>query len=130
MQPATTGARPRSRRRFASLHRFPVDVLKIDRIFVEQLERDERGTALTQGVIALAHAMELVALAEGIETAHQARTIRDLGCDLAQGYLFSWPLRPEDLTELLRDPQPFRTANRAHLGLVAGGVTPAAEVGG
>lgn len=100
------------------LDRFPVDVLKIDQRFVARLDHEHRSDALTHGVIALAHAMGFTTVAEGIETRTQAVAIRGYGCDLAQGYLFSKPLRPERLAELLANHRSFRDTNVAHLAPV------------
>jgi EAL domain-containing protein (putative c-di-GMP-specific phosphodiesterase class I) len=77
------------------LHRLPVDVLKIDKLFVAELH-DPRSRALVAGVVAMAHAMDLSVIAEGVEDWHSATSVRDLGCDLAQGYLFSRPLALEE----------------------------------
>jgi diguanylate cyclase (GGDEF)-like protein/PAS domain S-box-containing protein len=71
------------------LRRLPLDGLKIDRSFVAGLEHVEEDRVLVAGIINLAHSLGLVALAEGVETEAQAATLRDLGCDLAQGYLWS-----------------------------------------
>ncbi|WP_386766156.1 putative bifunctional diguanylate cyclase/phosphodiesterase [Longivirga aurantiaca] len=73
------------------LHRLPVDVLKIDKMFVAELH-DPRSRALVAGVVAMAHAMDLSVIAEGVEDWPSATAVRDLGCDFAQGYLFSRPL--------------------------------------
>jgi EAL domain-containing protein (putative c-di-GMP-specific phosphodiesterase class I) len=102
---------------FSYLHRFPVDALKIDRVFIEQLEHHDRGEVLVNGFIALAHAMGLVAIAEGIENSTQAAIVRELGCSLAQGFLFSRPLRPEDLETLLAEPDALHAENRIYLGI-------------
>jgi diguanylate cyclase (GGDEF)-like protein len=75
------------------LHRLPVDILKIDKMFVHELH-DPRSRALVQGVVAMARAMHLTVITEGVEEWDSAIAVRDLDCDLAQGYLFS---RPVDL---------------------------------
>lgn len=106
----------------ASLHRFPADVVKIDRFFVRHLDEHSAGLALAQGVVALAHTLNLGAVAEGIETAAQARAVRAMGCPRAQGYLFAKPMRPAAIAALLADPRGFQQANRAHL-------TPAGPAG-
>lgn len=99
----------------ASLHRFPADVVKIDRFFVRNLDDHDAGLALAQGVVALARTLGLVAVVEGIETAAQARTVRALGCPRAQGYLLARPMRPAEIAALLADPPRFQRANLAHL---------------
>jgi EAL domain-containing protein (putative c-di-GMP-specific phosphodiesterase class I) len=73
------------------LHRLPVDILKLDKLFVSELH-DPRSHALVQGVVAMARAMDLSVITEGVEDWHSAVSVRDLGCDLAQGYVFSRPL--------------------------------------
>jgi EAL domain-containing protein (putative c-di-GMP-specific phosphodiesterase class I) len=75
------------------LHRLPVDILKIDKLFVSELH-DPRSHALVEGVVSMARAMQLSVVTEGVEDWSSARALRDLHCDLAQGYLFS---RPVDL---------------------------------
>jgi diguanylate cyclase len=87
----------------AHLHRFPLDVVKIDRVFVARTETHKHSAILTSGIISLAHTMGLTTVAEGIETPGQAQVIRDFGCDFAQGFLFSRPLRPENFETLVAD---------------------------
>jgi len=79
------------------LKRFPVDVLKIDREFVNDVTTSAEDQALCQAVIAMAHAFNLKVVGEGIETKEHARVLHDMGCDRAQGYLISKPLSAEDL---------------------------------
>ena len=81
------------------LHRLPVDVLKIDKMFVAELH-DPRSRALVAGVVAMAHAMNLSVIAEGVEDWRSATAVRDLGCDFAQGYLFSRPVPLAEAAEL------------------------------
>jgi diguanylate cyclase (GGDEF)-like protein len=75
------------------LHRLPVDILKIDKLFVAELH-DPRSHALVEGVVAMARAMDLMVITEGVEDWNSAAALRDLRCDFAQGYVFS---RPVDL---------------------------------
>ena len=87
------------------LNRFPIDFLKIDRSFVEGLDRDAGAGNIVTAVISMAHALGLPTIAEGVETSEQLYTLRRLGCDYAQGYLFARPqLLPEALTLLASDP--------------------------
>ena len=74
------------------LQRFPLDVLKVDRLFVEALGVNAEGEEIVSAVINLAHALGLKVVAEGVETSEQLRILRSLECDLAQGFLFSKPL--------------------------------------
>ena len=74
------------------LHRFPLDILKVDRSFVEALGTSGQGEDIVSAVIDLAHALGLKVVAEGVETTQQLQILRSLQCDLAQGFLFSRPL--------------------------------------
>ena len=83
------------------LKRFPLDVLKIDKSFVAGLGRDAEDTAIVGAVIALAHILGMQVTAEGVETAEQAHLLRELACELGQGYLFARPLAPAGLESWL-----------------------------
>jgi EAL domain-containing protein (putative c-di-GMP-specific phosphodiesterase class I) len=85
------------------LRRFPVDVVKVDRSFVAGLGIDGEDDAIVAAVVGLTQRLGLRAVAEGVETEDQATRLRDLGCDLGQGFLFARPLPPEDITPLLAD---------------------------
>ena len=74
------------------LKTLPVDILKIDRAFVRDLGSNTRDQAIVQAIVALAHALGLEVVAEGVETATAARALLDLGCDRAQGFLLSRPV--------------------------------------
>jgi diguanylate cyclase (GGDEF)-like protein/PAS domain S-box-containing protein len=91
------------------LRHLPVDVIKVDRSFVQGVEHDAKDAAIAANLVSLAHALGLVAIAEGIESPGQLSSLRDLGCDLAQGFLFARPKPPEELTELLRGPAKTKT---------------------
>jgi EAL domain-containing protein (putative c-di-GMP-specific phosphodiesterase class I) len=83
------------------LRRYPVDVLKLDRAFVADVDTDA-GRAIVAAVVELAHALDAVALAEGVETAEQLEVIRALGCDLASGYHLARPVPAVDLADAVR----------------------------
>jgi diguanylate cyclase (GGDEF)-like protein/PAS domain S-box-containing protein len=87
----------------AYLNRFPFDALKIDRSFVEGLGIEQERTAIVEAVVGMARALSLDAIAEGVENEIQLSELRRLGCDYAQGHLFSRPLAPPKVTELLRE---------------------------
>jgi diguanylate cyclase (GGDEF)-like protein len=87
------------------LKRFPVDVVKIDRSFVAGLGTDASDTAIVRSVVDLAHALSLQVVAEGVEQPEQLEALRSLGCDLAQGYLFSPPLPTAELLPWLAVPR-------------------------
>jgi diguanylate cyclase (GGDEF)-like protein/PAS domain S-box-containing protein len=77
------------------LRLLPMDILKIDRSFVDGIEGEGRGSPLLRGIVDLAKAMQLKVTAEGIETEAQAVALREFGCDFAQGFLFARPLEAE-----------------------------------
>jgi EAL domain-containing protein (putative c-di-GMP-specific phosphodiesterase class I) len=83
----------------AYLNRFDLDFMKIDRSFVAQVGQEERADAVVTAIVDLAHAHGMLVTAEGVETQRQARRLREIGCDFAQGYHFG---RPVDPTRLLR----------------------------
>jgi diguanylate cyclase (GGDEF)-like protein len=83
------------------LRRFPVDVIKIDRSFVEAISASPDDADFVSAVIAMARRLKLVVVAEGVETAEQLSFLRENACELAQGFLFSKPLPPEEFRRLL-----------------------------
>ena len=93
----------------AYLHRFPVDILKMDRSFVQQMggsgDQQGKASALARAIISLAEALGLDAVAEGVETAAQREALLALGCRTGQGYLFG---RPMALTDLMRSDAALR----------------------
>jgi len=86
------------------LRRFPIDVLKVDRSFVQGIEHDPKDAAITANLASLAHALGLVAVAEGIESQGQLESARRLGCDIAQGFLFARPGPPSDVVQYFYEP--------------------------
>jgi len=89
----------------AYLKRFPLDTLKIDRSFVKDLPRDAEDAAIAQAIIHMARSLRLSVVAEGVETDQQLAFLRQHGCDLAQGFLFSRPVPSEEFPALLGGPQ-------------------------
>jgi len=85
------------------LHRFPIDLLKVDRSFVSAMEDNSENGEIVRTVIALAKALRLKVVAEGIESIHQFHQLRILKCEYGQGYLFSKPLKVSDIETLLTD---------------------------
>jgi EAL domain-containing protein (putative c-di-GMP-specific phosphodiesterase class I) len=83
------------------LHRFPVDVLKIDKSFVDGVANGPGASALASAVIALGNSLGLKTVAEGIENEAQYDALLALGCKFGQGYLFSHPLPPSDVIPFL-----------------------------
>ena len=85
------------------LRSFPVDMIKVDRSFVQGIEHDAKDAAITANLVSLAHALGLLAIAEGIESDGQLTSLRELGCDLAQGFLFARPAPPAEIDRLLAE---------------------------
>ncbi|GAB1543242.1 hypothetical protein NUACC21_59160 [Scytonema sp. NUACC21] len=86
----------------AYLHRFPIDILKVDRSFVNRIDSDNDQLVIVRAITTLAHNLGMSVIAEGVETVKQLEQLRLLQCDRAQGYLFSKPLNTEETTLLLR----------------------------
>ena len=103
------------------LHRFPIDLLKVDRSFVSAMEENSENGEIVRTVIALAKALRLKVVAEGIESIHQFHQLRILKCEYGQGYLFSAPKKVSDIETLLAEkgnwqhflPQPARPIPQA-----------------
>ena len=83
----------------AYLQRFPVDVLKIDKSFIDQVSFNGHGQSLARMIIALGETLGMRTIAEGIEDAQQATALRDMRCELAQGYYYSAPVPPEEFVQ-------------------------------
>jgi EAL domain-containing protein (putative c-di-GMP-specific phosphodiesterase class I) len=98
----------------AYLNRFPLDALKIDREFIDALGVEQERTAIVDAIIGMARALSLDVIAEGVENEAQLSELRRLGCDYAQGHLFSRALPPERITRLLSEGFP------RYLGMLPG----------
>jgi diguanylate cyclase (GGDEF)-like protein/PAS domain S-box-containing protein len=97
---------------FAYLRRFPVDILKIDKSFVDGVATEPTASALVDAMIRIGKTLRLETVAEGVERADQAERLRALQCDLGQGYLFARPQPSETITEMLREHAAKRSGNR------------------
>jgi EAL domain-containing protein (putative c-di-GMP-specific phosphodiesterase class I) len=86
----------------AYLKKFPVQTLKIDRSFVQDLAHDPDDASIVSAVVALARKLHLQVIAEGVETPQQLDFLAQLGCDQYQGYLFSRPVPADELARLLQ----------------------------
>jgi EAL domain-containing protein (putative c-di-GMP-specific phosphodiesterase class I)/PleD family two-component response regulator len=86
------------------LKRFPLNELKIDRSFVKDLPGSAADTSIVRTVVELGHSLGMSITAEGVETAEQRACLKDLGCDLFQGFVFSRPVPVEQFVELARNP--------------------------
>jgi diguanylate cyclase (GGDEF)-like protein len=90
----------------AYLRRFPIDMLKVPREFIDGLGRDAHDDVITRAIVELAGTLGLLTVAEGIETTQQSDHVAALGCDLAQGYLFSRPIEADAVRALMSAPWP------------------------
>jgi diguanylate cyclase (GGDEF)-like protein/PAS domain S-box-containing protein len=88
------------------LHTLPVDALKIDRSFVARLGSGDSAAEIVRAIVALAQALRLEVVAEGIETREQLAALRAVGCGFAQGFLFAHPLPAEEAERALTSPPP------------------------
>jgi EAL domain-containing protein (putative c-di-GMP-specific phosphodiesterase class I) len=89
----------------SGLRDLPIDVVKLDRSFITPLPEDRQGAAMVEAVIRLAEALDLMVVAEGVETEAQALELRALGCPRLQGYLISRPVPPDELVRFLTASQ-------------------------
>ena len=78
------------------LSAMPIDVMKMDRSFVRNIDQDERGVQMVALILGIAKNLNIPVVAEGVETQTQLDTLKELGCDLVQGYYFARPLHPSD----------------------------------
>lgn len=85
----------------ASLRKLPLDVVKIDKEFVQAISEDPRARDFVATILQLARTLELQTVGEGVETEEQAKTLADLGCPAAQGYHYSMPLTRDEATQLI-----------------------------
>jgi len=105
---------------FSYLRRLPIDKLKIDKSFVQDVEHSADSRTIVQAIAAMAHRLNLGVVAEGVETEAQAAALLDAGCDQAQGFLYARPLGPEDAADFIvahrsqAQPQPVRAVRRRH----------------
>ena len=86
----------------AYLKRFPIDCVKVDRAFIKDTPENLEDVAITKTIIAMAQALGLSTVAEGVETVEQLELMKTLGCDQIQGYFFSRPLPPDDFLAFYR----------------------------
>ena len=84
------------------LRKLPIDELKIDKSFVDEICHDENAQKMAQSIIAIGKNLGMLILAEGVETKEQHELLSHFGCDRSQGYYFSKPLSKEDLLHFLQ----------------------------
>jgi EAL domain-containing protein (putative c-di-GMP-specific phosphodiesterase class I) len=87
----------------AYLKRYPINKLKIDKSFVNDITTDSDDAAIVNTIVAMAHNLRLNVIAEGVETAEQTEFLKKIGCEEVQGFLFAKPMPYSRLEELLED---------------------------
>jgi EAL domain-containing protein (putative c-di-GMP-specific phosphodiesterase class I) len=92
------------------LRRFPIDILKIDKCFIDNITAPGEDSALARTIVKLGQTLRLTTVAEGIEEADQARLLRQLGCDLGQGFHFARPMPAADFDALVHGQPQAATA--------------------
>ena len=95
------------------LQQFPFNVLKIDRCFIKDIDRNTKNAVITKSVIVMAHQLGLKVVAEGVETQAELAFLVDCQCDLVQGFLLSGPLPAKDFEQLLVNNKVFEVSNVA-----------------
>ncbi len=83
------------------LKKLPIDTIKVDKSFIDEIASDKNDYEITKAIIALSSSLEYSVVAEGIETIEQEETLRDLNCDMGQGYYFCRPLSKENLLDFI-----------------------------
>ena len=83
------------------LTRIPADLLKIDKSFINKMNSSESSKQYVATIISIGHTMKFDVISEGVEKEEQLETLRSIGCDLIQGYLWGRPMMPEDAAKLL-----------------------------
>src|SRR5262249_52478048 len=83
------------------LRSFSFDILKIDRSFVKDIQRRSRDRAIAKAMLSMAHSLEVKVVAEGVETLEQQEFLREDGCDLMQGHLYSPAVPPEEIDRIV-----------------------------
>lgn len=83
------------------LRRYPFDILKIDQAFVADMTNSEGGAALIKAMVGMAHGLNMKVIAEGIETDDQLELLKEIGCDIGQGYLLGKPMLKEEFSKII-----------------------------
>ncbi|MDE1891679.1 MAG: EAL domain-containing protein [Betaproteobacteria bacterium] len=103
----------------AQLTRLPISVLKIDRIFIEELDNSDESRSIIRAIIGLGHSLDLKLIAEGVETGNQRLRLCAYGCDFIQGYFFHKPLMINDFTKVVSNQLLITTSAETTLLLYA-----------
>ena len=83
------------------LRRLPLNTLKIDQSFIEECDKHTEDVKICETIISLANGLDLIVIAEGVETASQAETLKSLGCEIFQGYFYHKPMKSDEVVKLL-----------------------------
>jgi EAL domain-containing protein (putative c-di-GMP-specific phosphodiesterase class I) len=83
------------------LQRFPIDILKIDKAFIDDVGHEDIEPALVRAIIALGGSLQLQTIAEGVELQQQSRGLQELGCEMGQGYFFGRPATAKEIDSVL-----------------------------
>ena len=83
------------------LHYFPIDTLKIDQSFIRDMHKNEHTMALVNSIVTLGQNMKMKTVAEGVEMLEEAKKLKEMGCDLVQGYYFAKPMSEDDLKDVI-----------------------------
>ena len=86
------------------LKKFPIDHLKIDQSFIRDIQHHEEDNSIVKAIIRMAHSLEMIVIAEGVETEAQSSLLREMKCDEIQGFFISKPLPPEHIEHFLKLP--------------------------
>jgi diguanylate cyclase (GGDEF)-like protein len=106
------------------LQRFSLDILKIDRTFVSGVATSREDAAITQQLVAMAHALDIAPVAEGVDSAEQAQTLHGMGCDFAQGFYFSAPQPVTAIEAMLASGVVRPAAQATGIDWAGGGAKP------
>jgi EAL domain-containing protein (putative c-di-GMP-specific phosphodiesterase class I) len=85
------------------LTKMPIDTLKIDKSFIDNICTSEKDAQIAESIIQLAHGLDIKVVAEGVECEDQLAMLRTKHCDIIQGYIFSRPLQPSDLLMIIKE---------------------------
>lgn len=88
------------------LHYFPLDILKVDQSFVQEIDHDDRSFELVKSIITLGSNLGLKTIAEGVETGGQAKKLIEAGCDAVQGYFYARPMPEDEFVDAIKDWSP------------------------
>ncbi len=85
------------------LHNFPANLLKIDKSFIDLMNSSESTKKYVASIISIGHIMNLDVISEGVETAEQLNTLKSIGCDYIQGFVWGRPMPPEEALEKIME---------------------------